>query len=81
MLNFFDQADNAFISADRRRHKDGTFYIQLERICEPRRPELYGRSGVWGEAVIRVRKRSLSRFFPPIPVCAAIRKFYRQHWE
>lgn len=32
MLNFFDQADNAFISAYRRHHKDGTFEIQLDYV-------------------------------------------------
>lgn len=32
MLNFFDQADNAFISAYRRHHKDGSFDIQLEYV-------------------------------------------------
>jgi uracil phosphoribosyltransferase len=29
-LNFFDQADTAFISAYRKRHKDGTFTINVE---------------------------------------------------
>lgn len=32
MLNFFDQADNAFVSAYRRHHKDGSFDIQLEYV-------------------------------------------------
>ncbi|MCC6463276.1 MAG: uracil phosphoribosyltransferase [Saprospiraceae bacterium] len=32
MLNYFDQADNAFISAYRRHHKDGSFDIQLEYV-------------------------------------------------
>jgi uracil phosphoribosyltransferase len=32
MLNYFDHADNAFISAYRRQHKDGTFDIQLEYV-------------------------------------------------
>ena len=30
LLNYFDHADNAFVSAYRRHHKDGTFEIQLE---------------------------------------------------
>src|SRR3982751_1435530 len=30
MLNYFDRADNAFISAYRKHHIDGTFEIQLE---------------------------------------------------
>jgi uracil phosphoribosyltransferase len=32
MLNFFDHADNAFVSAYRRQHKDGSFDIQLEYV-------------------------------------------------
>jgi uracil phosphoribosyltransferase len=35
MLNYFDKADNAFISAYRRHHKDGTFDIQLDYITAP----------------------------------------------
>ncbi len=30
LLNFFDKSDNAFISAFRRHHKDGTFSISIE---------------------------------------------------
>ena len=35
MLNYFDQADNAFISAYRRHHKDGSFDINLEYVSSP----------------------------------------------
>ncbi len=35
LLNFFDKADNAFISAYRKHHKDGTFEISLEYISCP----------------------------------------------
>ena len=35
LLNFFDQADNAFISAYRKHHKDGTFEISLDYISCP----------------------------------------------
>jgi len=35
MLNYFDQADNAFISAYRRHHKDGSFEIQLDYVSTP----------------------------------------------
>jgi uracil phosphoribosyltransferase len=35
LLNFFDRADNAFISAYRKHHKDGTFDIKLEYISCP----------------------------------------------
>jgi uracil phosphoribosyltransferase len=40
LLNYFDQADNAFISAYRKHHKDGTFEIKLEYVSSP---ELYNR--------------------------------------
>lgn len=36
MLNFFDDADNAFISAYRFHHQDGTFEIKLDYISAPR---------------------------------------------
>ncbi len=40
LLNFFDQADNAFISAYRKHNKDGSFEISLDYVsC----PELEGR--------------------------------------
>src|SRR5882757_7283462 len=40
LLNYFDKADNAFISAYRKHNKDGTFEISLDYIsC----PELEGR--------------------------------------
>jgi len=32
MLNYFDQADNAFISAYRKHHQDGSFEISLEYV-------------------------------------------------
>jgi uracil phosphoribosyltransferase len=35
ILNFFDHADNAFISAYRKHHKDGTFDIKLEYVSSP----------------------------------------------
>jgi uracil phosphoribosyltransferase len=36
MLNYFDKADNAFISAYRKHHRDGTFEISLEYMsCPP----------------------------------------------
>ena len=40
LLNYFDKADNAFISAYRKHHSDGTFEISLDYIsC----PEMEGR--------------------------------------
>ena len=35
MLNFFDKAENAFVSAYRQHHKDGTFEINLEYVSCP----------------------------------------------
>lgn len=35
LLNYFDQSDNAFISAYRKHHKDGTFEIALEYVSCP----------------------------------------------
>lgn len=35
MLNFFDKAENAFISAYRKHHKDGTFDVQVEYMSCP----------------------------------------------
>lgn len=35
MLNYFDHAENAFISAYRRHHKDGSFDIHLEYVSSP----------------------------------------------
>ena len=41
MLNYFDKADNAFISAYRKHHRDGSFEISLEYVsC----PDLTGRA-------------------------------------
>lgn len=36
LLNYFDQAENAFVSAYRLHHKDGTFEISVEYISCPR---------------------------------------------
>lgn len=36
LLEFFDQADNAFVSAYRRHRKDGTFEISMDHISCPR---------------------------------------------
>jgi len=35
VLNYFDKAENAFISAYRKHHKDGSFDIQLEYLSSP----------------------------------------------
>jgi uracil phosphoribosyltransferase len=35
VLNYFDHADNAFISAYRKHHKDGSFDIRLDYISSP----------------------------------------------
>lgn len=35
LLNYFDNADNAFVSAYRKHHKDGTFEIHIEYVSCP----------------------------------------------
>jgi len=35
LLNYFDHADNAFVSAYRKHHKDGTFEIHVEYVSCP----------------------------------------------
>ncbi|MES2648408.1 MAG: uracil phosphoribosyltransferase [Bacteroidota bacterium] len=35
LLNYFDRADNAFISAYRKHHRDGTFEIHMEYVSCP----------------------------------------------
>lgn len=35
LLNYFDKADNAFISAYRKHHRDGSFEISMEYISSP----------------------------------------------
>ena len=35
LLSYFDEADNAFVSAYRKHHKDGTFEINLEYVTCP----------------------------------------------
>jgi uracil phosphoribosyltransferase len=35
MLNYLDRAQNAFVSAYRKHHKDGTFDIQVEYVSSP----------------------------------------------
>ncbi|HET6243967.1 MAG: uracil phosphoribosyltransferase [Bacteroidetes bacterium] len=35
ILNYFDRAENAFVSAYRKPHKDGTFDIQVEYVSSP----------------------------------------------
>lgn len=35
LLNYFDHADNAFISAYRKHHKDGSFEIELQYFTSP----------------------------------------------
>lgn len=35
LLNYFDNADNAFVSAYRKHHKDGSFVIEAEYMASP----------------------------------------------
>ena len=36
MLNYFDQADNAFVSAYRAHHEDGSFEIRMQYLASPK---------------------------------------------
>ncbi len=49
LLNYFDQADNAFISAYRKHHKDGTFDIQVEYVASP---DLNGRNLILSDPML-----------------------------
>ena len=49
MLNYFDKADNAFISAYRKHHRDGTFEISLDYMsC----PSLEGRTVIISDPML-----------------------------
>src|SRR5690349_130162 len=49
LLNYFDKADNAFISAYRKHNKDGTFEISLDYIsC----PDLEGRTVIISDPML-----------------------------
>ncbi|HEX5002847.1 MAG TPA: uracil phosphoribosyltransferase [Bacteroidia bacterium] len=49
LLNFFDGADNAFISAFRRHHKDGSFDIRLEYLSSP---DISGRTVILSDPML-----------------------------
>ena len=71
MLNYFDQADGAFISAYRRHHKDGSFDIKLDYVSTP---HLDGRTLVLCDpmlatgASINVALQELMRFGTPATI-------------
>ncbi len=49
LLNYFDKADNAFISAYRKHHRDGTFEISLDYVsC----PDLEGRTVIVSDPML-----------------------------
>ena len=49
LLNYFDHADNAFVSAYRRHHKDGTFEIEMEyQSC----PNLEGKTLILADPML-----------------------------
>lgn len=49
ILNYFDQAENAFISAYRKHHKDGRFDIQIEYSSSP---DLNGKTLIMGDPML-----------------------------
>ncbi len=49
LLNFFDKADNSFVSAFRKHHKDGTFEIKLDYVsC----PDLEGKTLILADSML-----------------------------
>lgn len=77
LLNYFDQADNAFISAYRKHHKDGSFDIKVEYLSSP---DLNGRELILcdpmlatGASLVLTYKALLSRGKPShVHVVAAL---------
>lgn len=68
VLNYFDKAENAFISAYRRHHKNGTFDIHLEYLASP---DLSGKELILcdpmlatGSSIVMTYKALLSRGTP-----------------
>ena len=68
ILNYFDKAENAFISAYRRHHKNGTFDIHLEYLASP---DLTGKELILcdpmlatGSSIVMTYKALLSRGIP-----------------
>lgn len=68
ILNFFDQAENAFISAYRKHHKDNTFEIALEYVASP---DLTGKTLILcdpmlatGSSIVLTYKALLKRGIP-----------------
>lgn len=68
ILNYFDQADNAFISAYRKHRKDGSFEISLEYVAAP---SLEGRLVILtdpmlatGQSMVMTYKAMLERGVP-----------------
>lgn len=68
VLNYFDHADNAFISAYRKHHKDGSFEISLEYVASP---SLEGRIVILtdpmlatGQSMVMTYKAMLERGVP-----------------
>lgn len=68
VLNYFDKAENAFISAYRRHHKNGTFDIHLEYLASP---DLTGKELILcdpmlatGSSIVLTYKALLSRGIP-----------------
>jgi uracil phosphoribosyltransferase len=68
VLNYFDKAENAFISAYRKHNKDGTFTVHIEYLASP---DLNGKELILcdpmlatGESMVLTYKQVLSRGIP-----------------
>ncbi len=74
LLNYFDQADNVFIAAFRRHHKDGTFEIQLDYVTAPDLTDtvlILCDSMLATGGSINLALQQLERFGPPAQVHVA----------
>jgi uracil phosphoribosyltransferase len=77
MLNIFDKAENAFISAYRKHHKDGSFEVEVEYLSSPDLNEktiiLCDPMLATGTSIVLAYKALLQRGIPTqLHVCAAI---------
>jgi uracil phosphoribosyltransferase len=56
LLNYFDNADNAFISAFRKHHRDGSFEIQVDYMSSP---DLEGKTLIVSDPMLATGKSML----------------------
>lgn len=74
MLHYFDQADNVFIAAFRKHHKDGSFEIQLDYISTPNLENctlILADPMLATGASVNIALKELERFGKPVTVHVA----------